>query len=98
MGQKLLKCGKCGWVHFEVSRTYAEEQVAEFNKYFDSLSKEKQESYYNGNKSSIESYEKCFRCNTSHEQAVDAQDGDCPMGSTIQPMICPTDFGSIFKK
>jgi hypothetical protein len=89
-----LKCTKCGWIHFKVTRKYAEEEVKSFMDFFDSLSSEKKLHY--GNKpASVASYEKCFRCGTSHEQAVEADDSDVPLGSTIQPMIAPNDFPKI---
>jgi hypothetical protein len=95
---KLLKCGKCGWVHFQVSRQKAEEEVNRFNSYFDTLSEDDQKSHYGGEKSSIDSYEHCFRCRASHELAVEAQEGDAPLGSTIQPMIDPMDFKPVKTK
>jgi hypothetical protein len=93
-----LKCGQCGWIHFTVSRKSAEEEVARFNRYFDSLSVVDQESHYGGKKSSISSYEHCFRCGTSYEQAVVALDSEVPNGSTIQPLIAPDDYPSVTVK
>lgn len=88
---KFLKCTKCGWIHFGLSRFEAQTEVMKFNTYYHKLSKEQQQSYYGGKESSIDSYEKCFRCGSSHENAVIAQDSEVPQGSTIQPLIVPED-------
>ena len=90
-----LKCGKCGWLHFRVSRESAEQDVKRFNDYYDSLSPVDQEGNYGGRKSSIESYEKCFRCGSSHDQSVDVMASEVPNGSTIQPMIAAYDYPRI---
>lgn len=90
-----LKCTKCGWIHFAVSRDYAEEEVSSFNRYYESLTPIQQEENYGGRKSDISSYEHCFRCGTHHEQAVKATNEEVPNGSTIQPMISPTDYPKI---
>ena len=80
-------CNNCGWVHFGVTREFAETEVAKFNAYFDGLSGEKQQDYYGGRKSSIRQYEKCFFCGGSYENFRPFVDGDCPTGCTIQPII-----------
>lgn len=82
-----LKCKKCGHGHFAVSRSYAEKEVARFNEYFDSLTKEEQENNYGGNKSNIESYEKCFRCGAKYTESEVCQEDDLPLGVTLQPLI-----------
>jgi len=87
MKTEFLKCGKCGWVHFSMTREEVEKSVKEFNHYFDSLSKEDQDAYYNGKKSSVDSYQKCFRCGSSYEEAIPCNEGDAPLGSTIQPLM-----------
>lgn len=85
-----VKCVKCGWIHFVVSREKALNEVHEFNKYFNSLSKEQQEKFYGGQGSSLESYEKCMRCGNSHENFVFVIDPkEVPYGSTINPLISP---------
>lgn len=94
-----LKCTKCGWIHFRVSRDSAERDVKRFNDYFDSLNPIDQESNYGGRKSSIESYEKCFRCGCSNDNSVEAKESEVPNGSTIQPMIAADDYPRIsFKR
>jgi transcription elongation factor Elf1 len=82
-----LKCKKCGHGHFAVSREEAQRQVDEFNQYFDSLTKEDQEKNYGGNKSSIDSYEKCFRCSAKYTESEECKEEDIPLGVTIQPLI-----------
>jgi hypothetical protein len=84
---KQVTCNNCGWVHFAVTREYAENQTEDFNKYFDSLSVEDRNKYYSGRKSTIRSYEHCFRCDNPYTDFSPAEEGDCPDGCTIQPII-----------
>lgn len=84
---KYLKCPHCNWLHFPVTREYAEAQVQLFNEYFKKLSKKEQKDLYGGNGASIKKYERCFRCNNSYRDFVVAKAKDVPVGSTIQPII-----------
>lgn len=84
---KEVTCNKCGWVHFAVSREFAEKQVEEFNQYFDSLSVGDRNDFYGGKKSTIRSYEHCFFCDNTYKDFRPSKDGDCPLGCTIQPII-----------
>lgn len=70
-----------------VTRDYAEAAVKQFNEYFDTLSKEKQDEFYGGKGSSITQYENCMRCNEPHTNFRIAKYGDCPDGCTINPII-----------
>lgn len=82
------KCNKCGWVHFAVSRSFAETEVTNFNQFFDTLTVEEQQDYYSGNRSSIENYEKCFRCGESHKTATTITEFPNDLDRvTLQPMI-----------
>lgn len=83
---KFLKC-ECGWVHFGVSKSDAENEVKLFNEYYDSLDKERQDKYYGGKPASIETYLHCFRCGKDYKKCVDASPDDIPEGSTIQPIM-----------
>lgn len=83
----LRTCNKCGWVHFGVSRKYAEDEVANFKVYFDSLPKEKQDDFYGGKPSNIKNYEHCMFCHGPYTNFRDAKYGDCPDGCTINPII-----------
>lgn len=79
-------CLNCGWVHFGVTRQNAEEAVASFNRFYDSAPQETQAMY--GNKcATMESYTHCFRCGGPYTQFRDTQDGDCPDGCTLQPIV-----------
>lgn len=84
MGAVNITCKKCGWVHFAVSRQCAEQQVAEFNAYFDTLPPEKQQSCYGGKKSSVKRYESCW-CGSKEFRP--SEESDCPVGVTIGPII-----------
>lgn len=80
-------CNKCGWVHFSYTRKEAQDEVDKFNEFFNTLSEEKQKSYYNGIGASIKSYEHCFRCGASYTEQRIALKEELPLGSTIQPII-----------
>lgn len=80
-------CKKCGWVAFGVTRDFAEKEVARFNTYFDTLTREEQLGYYAGKGSSIAIYEKCLSCGGSYTNFRDSVPGDCPIGCTLSPII-----------
>lgn len=86
---KYRTCNKCGWVHFGVTRKYAEKEVKKFNEYFETLSKERQELFYGGVGASIANYESCFRCGNNHKDFRNSVITEIPYGSTIQPIIKP---------
>lgn len=75
----------CGWVHFAVSRKYAENEVARFNSYYDKLDAAGKSNY--AGPSSITHYEKCSLCGESYENFRDGLEGDCPIGCTLSPII-----------
>lgn len=81
-----VTCNKCARVWMQVTRDHAVAEVARFNAYFDSLSKEKQDDNYGGKASSIEDYEHCW-CGNSYKNFRDSSPGDCPDGCTISPII-----------
>ena len=79
-------CNKCGWVHFDVTRKFAEAEVKDFNEYFDGLD-EAGKGFFGNKKSRIETYEKCFHCGGAWTDFRPFKDGDCPQGCTLQPII-----------
>lgn len=50
-----VTCLNCGWVHMGITREHAEQEVARFNAYYATLTPEKQQDYYGGKPSRIES-------------------------------------------
>ena len=84
---KELTCNKCGWVHFAVSREFAENEVKTFNEYFNTLTEDKQQQYDGGKCSSIKQYENCFFCGNNYTNFREFQEGDCPDGVTLGPII-----------
>jgi hypothetical protein len=82
-----VTCKKCGSVAFEVTRKYAVQEVSDFNEYFDSLPFKEQDQYYGGRRSSILNYEHCGRCGASYKEFRTFQEGDCPDGCTLNPII-----------
>lgn len=87
MERKLVKCNKCGWVHFEVSEEEAFCAVDSFNAYYDKLSAKKQQDYYGGRRATIERYKQCLSCGNDYRDFSDAKPGECPVGSTLNPIM-----------
>lgn len=80
-----VKCNKCKWVHFVVSRNHAEDEVAKFNLFYNGLSDGRKENY-NG-PSKIENYEGCMLCGNNYKNFIDAEEKDVPMGATLNPIL-----------
>lgn len=83
---KNVKCRKCGWVHFERSLADVSNEIVRFNNWF-YQQPDKVREMYGGKPSSLEGYTCCFRCDNSYKDFVDADEGDVPYGSTIQPIL-----------
>lgn len=83
-------CLKCGRVAFGVTREYAVNAVADFNAYYDQLSREDQQANYGGIGARIVDYELCRGCGGPHTNFRDALPGDCPDGVTLNPIIIDT--------
>ena len=84
---QLRTCNACGWVAFGVTRESAVTSVMRFNDYFNRLSLEQQQAYYNGKGASLDSYMRCFRCGGNYTNFRDSKEGDCPYGVTLQPIL-----------
>lgn len=84
---KEVTCCKCGWVHYEMSMEEIVQNVKTFNDYYDTLTETEQQTYYGGNKSSIERYTKCLNCGNIYTDFRDSKEGDCPDGCTINPIM-----------
>jgi len=85
--KKMRTCKSCGWVHMGISKIECEDAVERFNKYFYTLSKKERKDYYGDKPAIISSYDKCFNCGGSYENFRDYEEGDCPDGVTIQPIM-----------
>lgn len=93
---KPVKCGKCGWYHFERSREEVVNESVRFNDYIIKQPPEIQAQFGIGPLSTtkqdynieevVAKSEKCFNCGGSYKDFID-DDGKCPMGSTIQGII-----------
>jgi hypothetical protein len=77
----------CGNVAFEVTRLYAEDEVARFNEFYKMLPEDKQEEYYGGHCSDISNYEECIVCGRSYKEFREAKEEEIPFGSTLNPVI-----------
>ncbi len=87
MSINLVTCNACGWVHFSYTRKQAEQEVEDFNNYFDTLTSQQQQDNYGGRRSSINRYETCDRCGGSYTNFRPFRQNDCPDGCTITPII-----------
>lgn len=85
--ERLVKCNRCGWVHVPVTRYYAEISVRNFNAFYETLSADKQQEYYNGRPASLSEYTRCVHCGADHSNFTPALPGDCPVGCTVNPII-----------
>lgn len=85
-----FKCLKCSWVHAGISEADAIAAVAEFNKYYATLSRDAQDK--SGGEQSLEMYRQCFRCGAPSDTFVPAAPGDAPLGCTLQAVIAPSEF------
>lgn len=81
-----VTCNVCNRVSMGVTWEYAINEVAVFNKYFDTISDEKRDEYYGNHRSHLSKYEKCA-CGNSYKNFRDSIPGDCPYGCTISPVI-----------
>ncbi len=84
-------CPKCGWNHFGVARTYAEQQSKEFLEWWLGQPSDIQQCY--GDQITygklIHVYEHCFRCGNPYQDTYVSKVFTSPTGSTIQPIIFP---------
>ena len=78
----LVVCKKCNFTSFGISKAEAEKEILTFNAYFDTLSKEEQDLYYKGQKSSLKDYA-CMYCGGTEF----APGNIAPNGSTLSPVV-----------
>jgi hypothetical protein len=92
---KTVKCGHCGWFHFERSRLDVLDESRNFYEYINSQPPAVQAEFGYGPLSrkktydiaeAVERSEKCFRCGASYKDFVD-DDNTCPRGVTMQGII-----------
>ena len=82
----MLKCGRCGRVHFERSRAEVDQEIAEFTAFLRTISFEARTEYY---PRTAERYKFCCQCKAPHTEMVIALDADVPQGSTLLPILGP---------
>ncbi len=78
-------CNQRGWVAFGVTREFAQTEVERFNQFYQSSAPEVRDLY--GGPSSIAHYECCHRCGNEYTEFHDSEEGDCPAGCTLSPII-----------
>ena len=91
-----VKCGHCGWYHFERSREEVVEEAFNFYTYINSQTPEVQAEFGIGPLSktkkkydieeAVKQFEECFNCGESYKDFED-DDGNCPAGVTMQGII-----------
>ena len=79
-----ITCLNCGWVHFALTEEQAQEQVDNFNKWYDAQD-EATHALYKNEGASIGNYVGCRLCHTNSFRL--AEEGDCPIGCTLSPVI-----------
>lgn len=83
-------CLSCGWVHFGVTREFAESESRKFMDYYESQPPETQDNFGKGQtyERVLAQYERCFFCGQKDPDWYrPAAPDDCPVGCTIQPVI-----------
>lgn len=82
-------CGLCGWVHYPISREFAEMSVAQFNAYYDAVGGKCDEMTgpYYFQRSDISQYEHCYKCGAHYSEMKKSKLEDCPTGVPLQPII-----------
>jgi hypothetical protein len=83
---KEVTCNSCGQVYVQISLVHAIDAVDRFNEYFNTLPKEKQDSFYGGNGASLNDYLHCW-CGNDYRNFRDAKPEDCPEGCTISTIL-----------
>lgn len=78
-------CNRCGWVHFGVSRWFAEAEVQIFNSFYDNAAEETRRNF--AGRTSVQDYEKCCKCGGPFTEF--RAGGDCPLGVMLNPIIDP---------
>ena len=81
----VVTCLKCAWVSFAVSKAQAQAEIKQFNEYYDTLPKSKQELYYRNTKPTPFNYT-CLKCGGAEFRPT--TDGEVPNGCTLNPVIC----------
>ena|ERR1035437_1523283 len=85
--KNLLTCNGCHWVHFGVSRWFAEDAVLTFNEYYNTLTEDEKKEYYGNTPASMLDYETCHRCGGSYKDFRPSKVDDMPDGCTMNPII-----------
>ena len=84
---KEITCCNCGWVHVELPLTFVIGSVNETNAFLEFLPKDVQLTEYGGRRASVVDYTKCVHCGGSYTNFRDYEEGDCPIGVTIGPIL-----------
>ena len=95
-----VTCNQCGWVHFQVSREYAEKQSIEFASWFAKQPADTRSGFWKFGTPLADvpeqlpwdgkvnpSYERCAGCGGSYKNFREAKDKDSSDGCTLNPII-----------
>lgn len=85
---ELVECPKCGWVHFAVDEAYVKNWEKEWQRYYQTWSKERLSAYgvTDATQPTREQYLQCFRCGNKDTQVFFLTKKDI-YGHTIQPIL-----------
>jgi len=86
-----LKCRECNKIYFEISRYEAEQELFDFNHFYNHLPPNQRKLY---KRITIEFYEFCV-CGEIHETAEEASADNLRSGEEIFPMISPQDYKKV---
>ena len=82
-----VKCKKCKYIHFELSKAQAKEYVHNFNVYYSTLPSNKQMEYYDGKSITIEDFKTCKNCGENYNNFVKARAKEIKNNMTIHPIL-----------
>lgn len=80
-----VTCNGCGWVHFSVTKEYAQNEVDKYMEYYNTFTDE--EKAKSRNPPVVEDYEKCQHCNGSYLDFRPSKPGDYPAICTLNPIL-----------
>lgn len=82
----LITCNKCNRVAFAVSKEYAIEALARFNKAWAKMSADTR-AQYGGKPATMKDYDRCYQCGNRGSNFRRAAASDCPSGVTLSPVV-----------
>lgn len=85
-----VKCKNCGWIHFQVSKSYVMDWLEGWKKFWPTLTEEGKSNYgLSDGPPGPEEYTKCQRCGGNYKNFTDATEKDLARiyGSTVSGVL-----------